>query len=106
MKPTQAVLRLVKSIEGSNRNVTADNWFTSMEVINELQKRGLTYVSTIKKNKKEIPREFLPSKTRVTNSSLFGFGDNVTLVSFVPKPNKAVLLMSSMHFTNTINKEN
>lgn len=50
-KPTQSVLCLVKSIEGSNRNLTADNWFTSMEVINELQKRGLTYVGTVKKIK-------------------------------------------------------
>lgn len=104
-KPTQSVLRLVRSIEGTNRNVTADNWFTSLEVITELQKRGLTYVGTVKKNKREIPASFLPNKSRLSDSSLFAFGDRVTLVSYVPKPRKAVLLMSSMHYSKTVNNE-
>ncbi|KAK2578630.1 hypothetical protein KPH14_003656 [Odynerus spinipes] len=38
-KPTQAVLRLISSIEGSNRNITTDNWFTSIELVNLLQKK-------------------------------------------------------------------
>ncbi|GBP26784.1 hypothetical protein EVAR_81149_1 [Eumeta japonica] len=41
--PTQCVLRLTQPIEGSNRNVTADNWFSSIELIDELAKRELTY---------------------------------------------------------------
>lgn len=58
--PTQAVVRLVKPIEKSNRNVTADNWFGSMEVVTELQKRGLTYLGTLKK--KNFYSCFFPSK--------------------------------------------
>lgn len=104
-KPTQAVLNLVKPLEGTNRNITADNWFTSVELLSELKKRGLTYVGTIKKNKKEIPSSFLPAKKRETNSCLFGFSNDVTLVSFVPKRNKAVILVSSMHHDKSIDSE-
>lgn len=104
-KPTQAVIRLAKSIEGTNRNITADNWFSSIEVVRELKKRGLTYVGTLKKNKKEIPKEFLPAKSRKSGTSIFGFGENMTLVSYVPKPRKAVILVSSMHHSASINDE-
>ncbi|XP_043471836.1 piggyBac transposable element-derived protein 3-like [Leptopilina heterotoma] len=97
LKPTQSVLRLSKPLYKSNRNVTADNWFSSVEVVQELKKNGLTYVGTIKKNKKEIPKEFLPSKTRQVNSSFLGHSKDGVLLSFVPKKNKAVLIISSMH---------
>ncbi|XP_039278702.1 piggyBac transposable element-derived protein 4-like [Nilaparvata lugens] len=104
-KPTQSVIRLTKSIQKTNRNITADNWFTSIEVEEELHKRGLTYVGTLKKDKKIIPTEFLPSSDRTINSSRFGFKDNYTLVSMVPKKNRAVLLLSTMHHNREINQE-
>ncbi|CAK1579698.1 unnamed protein product [Parnassius mnemosyne] len=50
-KPTQAVLRLVASIEGTHRNVTTDNWFTSVELMNILKQKQLTLVGTLKKIK-------------------------------------------------------
>lgn len=83
--PTQAVVRLVKPIEKSNRNVTADNWFSSMEVVTELRKKGLTYLGTLKKNKPMIPACFLPNKTREVDSTLYGFQEDITLLSYVPK---------------------
>ncbi|XP_022204262.2 piggyBac transposable element-derived protein 4-like [Nilaparvata lugens] len=96
-KPTQSVLRLVKPIEGSRRNVTGDNWFSSIELANELKKRDLTYVGTMKKNKIEIPEEFKPNTDRVVSSSIYGFTDDLTLMSYVPKQKKAVIMISSMH---------
>lgn len=50
-KPTQAVLRLVASIEGTHRNVTTDNRFTSVELMNILKQKQLTLVGTLKKIK-------------------------------------------------------
>lgn len=100
--PTQAVLRLTKIIEGSNRNITADNWFSSIQVIEELKKRQLTYLGTLKKNKREIPPEFLPNKNRPAGSCLYGFTKEVTILSYVPHKNKAVLLLSSMHHREEI----
>jgi len=96
-KPTQCVYRLTRSIHGSHRNVTADNYFSSIELCMELEKVGLTYVGTVRKNKPQIPPEFLPNRKRPVGSSLFGFHSNITLVSFVPKINKSVILISTMH---------
>ncbi|XP_066137444.1 uncharacterized protein [Euwallacea fornicatus] len=62
--PTQFLRRLCRPIINTNRNVTADNWFSSVEVVQELKNRGLTYVGTIKRNKREILQEFLPTNRR------------------------------------------
>ncbi|KAG5863293.1 hypothetical protein JTB14_034894 [Gonioctena quinquepunctata] len=104
--PSQSVIRLTKPIVKSNKNVTVYNWFSSVEIAEELKKRGLTYVGTLRKNKKKIPIEFLPAKKRDVESSSFGFTGDLTLVSYVPKKNKAVLLISSMHHTPDIEPNN
>jgi hypothetical protein len=96
-KPTQSVLRLVKPVQGSNRNVTGDNWFSSIQLVQQLKERGLTYVGTMRKDKVEVPEEFKPSADREVKSSLYGFTEDITLLSFVPKQKKAVIMVSSMH---------
>lgn len=105
-KPTQSVIRLTKDIQKTNRNITADNWFSSIETAEELLKRGLSYVGTMKKDKKIIPTEFLPDKERRVMSCCFGFNGRYTLVSMVPKRNRAVVLISTMHHDTEINQDN
>ena len=95
--PTQAVVRLVKPIQHTRRNVTADNWFGSIELVQQLLARELTFVGTLKKNKPQIPNSFLPQKSRQEKTSVYGFTDEISLVSYVPKKGKAVILVSSMH---------
>lgn len=69
--PTKAVLALVEPIGNSNQNVTGDNWFTSLELIDELKKLRLTYVGTMRKNKREIPQQFNQIKvTKLVSVSL------------------------------------
>nr|XP_047127654.1 uncharacterized protein LOC124808547 [Hydra vulgaris] len=51
----------------------------------------------MRKNKKEIPTEFLPARTREVYSSVFGHQEQLTLVSYVPKKGKSVILLSSNH---------
>lgn len=99
--PTQSVLRLSKPIENSNRNITADNWFSSIQLMQLLKAKKLTYLGTLKKNKREIPPEFLPDKKREPGSSLYGFTKDYTLLSHVAKKNKAVILVSSSHHTES-----
>lgn len=105
-KPTQSVVRLFcKQIENINRNVTADNWFSSMELLDVLETKKLTYVGTLRKDKKEIPEEFLAAKTRPPNSARFGFNGTRTLVSYVPKQNRNVVLVSTMHHDMAIDQQ-
>ncbi|KAJ8957148.1 hypothetical protein NQ314_006595 [Rhamnusium bicolor] len=53
-KPTQSVFRLTQPIYNTNRSVTFDNWFTSVELVTIMKQRGLTCIGTIRKNKREI----------------------------------------------------
>jgi hypothetical protein len=96
------VLELLQPLYGSNKNVTIDNFFTSVPLAKELQMKNLTLIGTLRKNKPEIPMEFQSNKKREIGSSLFGFHDGLTLVSFVPKQDKAVLLLSSKHHDNQV----
>jgi len=97
LKSTQVVLELVKPIENTNRNLTGDNWFTSIQLVEELRKKKITYVGTMNKVKKEIPPEFKPHKNREAKSVLYGYAGLNTLISYVPKVKRAVVLLSTMH---------
>ncbi|MBN3292163.1 PGBD4 protein, partial [Polypterus senegalus] len=91
------VNKLVEPIHNSGINVTIDKWFTSARLAGDLLSKHLTLLGTVRRNKTEVPREFLPSKTRGLGSSLFGFCRKMTMVSYVPKKNKADILLSSLH---------
>lgn len=100
------VIRLTEIVHGTNRNITGDNWFTSLNLATRLlTEKKLTYVGTIRKNKREIPVPFLPNKKRQEKTSLFGFSNDMTLVSYCPKKNKSVILLSSMHDSDDIDEE-
>lgn len=104
--PMDVVMRLAEPVKGSNRNLTADNWFSSVPLGKKLlEEMKLTFVGTLRKNKREIPVEFLPNKTRAEHSSLFGFQQDATLVSYCTKKRQAVLLLSTLHHDNTIDED-
>lgn len=92
------VLLLVEPIAGSNRNITADNWFASFDLATTLLDRySLTFIATMRGNRRAVPRNFLKDLDREVFSSIFGFHEKATLVSYVPKKNKAVFAISTMH---------
>lgn len=103
-KPADVVKRLSSVICGTGRNITVDNWFTSLDLANFLLHNNLTLVGTMRKNKPEIPPEFTQTKTREVGSSLFGFEKNSTLMSYVAKKNKVVLILSTMHHDDAIDE--
>ena len=64
-----------------------------------------TYIGTLRKNKAEIPREFLPAKTREVYSPLFGHSEKITLLPYIPKKSNAVCVLSMMPHDRSITKE-
>lgn len=102
----KVVEELVQNYENTGRNITCDNYFTSIELAQNLLAKGLTLTGTLKKNKRCVPSSFLPNRRREVESNLFGFTENMTLVSYVPKQNRAVLLLSSMHYTTHCDLQN
>lgn len=58
----RVVLDLVRGLKG--KNVTADNFFTSHSLGQELLRHNLTYVGTVRQNKRCIPPELKTTKNR------------------------------------------
>lgn len=96
------VCRLVKPWINTGRNVTMDNYFTSEHLARDLLALKTTIVGTVRKNRTFIPQQLLPSRQREEKSSIFCFDGQITLVSYVPKKGKAVILLSSMHHDSDI----
>nr|XP_061840556.1 piggyBac transposable element-derived protein 4-like [Nerophis lumbriciformis] len=92
---TRVVLDLSDGLKG--HTVTTDNYFTSFPLAAELRKREMALVGTIRHNKPQIPPQLLLTKDRQVFSSVFAFLSDRTLVSYVPKRGKNVLLMSTKH---------
>ncbi|XP_030757812.1 piggyBac transposable element-derived protein 1-like [Sitophilus oryzae] len=103
--PACVVKRMCEPIWNSGRNLTCDNWFTSVPLAEDLKKNEITLVGTIRKNKREIPEIFVATKQRPVCSSMFAFGRESLLVSYVPKKNKNVLLLSTLHEYDEIDAE-
>lgn len=80
--------------------------FTSVELCTRLlDEHKLTLLGTIRKNKRQLPIEFVHGLNRPIPSSIFAFKENCTIVSYVPKPKKKLLLLSSMHDIDAVDKD-
>lgn len=89
------VLSLTAPIFYSGRTIVADNFFTSLKLATKLLQKKLTYLGTIRPNKRELPPCVLRSKTRALHSTTFVFFEKNMLTSYVKGKNKAVILLSS-----------
>lgn len=73
---------LTKPYHRSKRNVTTDNWFTSVPLMTDLfWNCSMSLVRTVKGNKKEIPKKMKEKDGRVLGSSAFLFTKDMTLVN-------------------------
>ena len=84
-------------IENSGRNITCDNFFTSLSLARKLLEKKLTIVGTIRKNKPELPAKFTVAKNRTAKSTLFGFQKDAMIASYCPQKNCIVNMLSTMH---------
>ena len=102
--PSYYVRRLCQPIYNTGRNITCDNWFTSIPICQKmLEEYNITMVGTLRKNKREIPAEFKTKQTDGTKVQ-FAYSDGKILVSYNPKSNKIVLLLSSYHMNGKIDE--
>lgn len=101
----RVVLDMVAGLE--NRNVTTDNFFTSYTLAAELKRRRLSLLGTLRKNRNFVPAKLLNVKSEPANFSDFVFDHSMpaTMVTYKPKKNRFVLLLSTKHFTRSICEE-
>ena len=98
----RVVKDLAQHILGAGRNITVDNFFTDLKLAEELLAYKTTVVGTMRKSKTDILMSVMPDRKREEKSSIFGFTDSATIVSFVPKKGKSVVLLSTMHSDNKV----
>ena len=90
-------LRLSAPFFNSGRNVTTDNFFTDKELSDVLQNNGLTFVGTVRANKRFLPESFQNKRGLQLHASSFLFQDKTTIINYQTKRNKNVVVMSTMH---------
>lgn len=101
-------VKLISPLMNSNRNLTCDNWFSSVELAETLLDYKITMIGTIRKNKPYFPDEFTNPlyKRRPPGSSMFLFSEKITAVSYKPNNKKKVVcLISTMHSDDSINSK-
>ena len=86
--PEYYVRKLSEPLHGTNRNLTMDNWFTSVPIADRML---TSYKLTIL----GLPPSFISKKP--VGTCLYGFDQKKTLLSYTPKKNKVVILLSTMH---------
>ena len=92
------VVNLTALLQDSRRNVSMDDFFTSVPVARTLLQHQLTVVRIMRKCKREIPVCMKAAKSQETKTSVFGFKDQLRIVSYVLKKNKALIFFSTMHY--------
>jgi len=96
---TRVVTDLTSDLRG--HNITCDNFFISYNLSQILLKRKLTMLETIRKNKPELP----PFSNKEVYSSAFFFTDDTTVVNYIPKRNKNVVLLNTLHHGKELCRE-
>ena len=86
---------MTKEIKNSGRNVTCDNFFIILPLAQNLWKNANYRWNT--KNKPELSLQFAMAKGREVKSTLFGFQNDAIIVSYCPKKNCVVPMLSTMH---------
>lgn len=98
----RVVLQMTEHLCNSGRNVTCDNFFSSLFLSKSLLAKRLTYIGTVRRNKTFLPSQLILKNGRDRYSSFFAFQKDTTLVSYVPKKDKMVTLMSTQHHIDAI----
>nr|XP_012148086.1 PREDICTED: piggyBac transposable element-derived protein 4-like [Megachile rotundata] len=98
-------MKLVEPYVGCGRNITTDNFFTSLPLATKLLAKKTTIVGTIRANRKELPRS---AKLKNDDMALFSTklyrSNNCMLTIYKAKTRKKVLILSSMHNSVQVEK--
>ncbi|XP_043226473.1 piggyBac transposable element-derived protein 4-like [Amphibalanus amphitrite] len=94
---SNVVHHLVRPFYRTGRNVTADRFYSSVDLCEELLAEGLTYVGKVMANRRHLPEDAKKTEGREVNSSKFYWSENIMVTSYNKKTNKNVLLLSTQH---------
>ena len=92
------ILRLTEPYRKTDRNVTTDNFFMSVNLAKTLRQKRISFVGTVNRIRKEIPQDIKKMKKDLYATKVFKH-DGCTLTVYQAKTTKKVLLLSTMHAT-------
>ena len=96
------VLKLMAPYLKKGRNVTCDNFFTSMTLAKALQQKSTTIVGTMNRARREVPTIVKTAQDPLFSTTLLKHEDRATMTIYQGKPAKNVILLSTMHSGVTI----
>ncbi|XP_054718548.1 piggyBac transposable element-derived protein 4-like [Uloborus diversus] len=99
------VLNLIKPFENKGRNVTTDNYFTTLNLAKILKEKKTSLIGTVKRNRREVPTIVKKMKTPLHETTLLKH-DDITMTVYQGKQKKNVILLSSLHPTVHIGTNN
>lgn len=80
-----------------------DNFFTSHLLAVDLSNNGATLLSTLRKQRREVPTIMRARNPLHTSRFIYDHNAKITLVSYVPARNRIVILLSSSHGRGFVN---
>ena len=92
------VMKLMEPFMDKGRNVTTDNFFTSLSLAKRLLSRKTTLLGTVNKCRQEIPLSTRQMHRDLFTTQVFST-TGATLTVYTPKRKKTVYVLSSMHST-------
>ena len=98
------VIKLCSVYFDTSRDIYVDRYFTSHGLVWNLLQQNLSLIGTIMVYRREVPSQFKAAKGReiISTKALYDHSNKILLLSYVPKRNKNVLVMSSLHFSISI----
>ena len=90
------VTKLAEPFLNEGRNITCDNFFTSVKLANSLKSKKTTIVGTMNKIRREVPKAIKTMKLPLYSTRIFK-NEGITLTVYQGKPSKNVLVLSSVH---------
>nr|CAH7767135.1 unnamed protein product [Callosobruchus chinensis] len=95
---THVVLQLARPFLDKGRNITCDNFFTSLELAEKLKQRKTSLVGTLRRNKVEVPQPVQSGDDAYYSTFLYKHNETL-LTAYQSKRKKNVLILSSLHTT-------
>ncbi|XP_023816101.1 uncharacterized protein LOC111948254 [Oryzias latipes] len=89
-------MRLMEPFLDKGRNVTTDNFFTSLSLSQQLLSRKTTILGSVNKTRREIPQSARQTDRDEFTTQVFST-TGATLTVYAPKRKKTVYILSSMH---------
>ena len=90
------VIQLMRTHLNEGKNVTANNYLTSVRLATQLKKKQTSVLGTVNKVRQKVPLSLRKMKEELYSCKLYKCGI-ITLTAYQEKVNKHVLILSTTH---------